>query len=79
MGGDPGTAFLLPRASTIISKKNFGGGNMRIGKVVRGLLVPPILLLPLFGCEAMQAVDRGLYSATNAVSQRDRITGERDA
>jgi predicted Zn-dependent protease len=49
---------------------------MRTGAVARVFLLPGLLLLPLFGCETMQAVDRGLHSATNAVSQRDRITGQ---
>lgn len=35
------------------------------------------MLLLLSGCETMSTVDKGLYSATSGVSQRDRITGQR--
>ena len=31
----------------------------------------------LSGCEALQSVDRGLYSAAEAVSERDLVTGQR--
>ena len=31
----------------------------------------------LTGCEAMRSVDQGLYNATEAISERDRITGQR--
>jgi predicted Zn-dependent protease len=31
----------------------------------------------LSGCEALQSVDRGLYTAAEAVSQRDLVTGQR--
>jgi len=40
----------------------------------------PLLLLilaPLAGCELMQSVDRGLYDATEMVTERDRVTGRR--
>lgn len=36
-----------------------------------------ICLLLLSGCEALQSVDRGLYNAAEAVSERDRVTGRR--
>jgi hypothetical protein len=37
-----------------------------------------LFLLPaLSGCETMQAIDRGLYTATEAVTERDKITGDR--
>lgn len=36
------------------------------------------ILVPfLSSCETMQAIDRGLYSATEAVTERDQITGQR--
>jgi len=31
----------------------------------------------LAGCQALQTVDRGLYQAAEAVSERDRVTGQR--
>jgi hypothetical protein len=36
-----------------------------------------VLVLFLSSCGTMQAVDRGLYSATESVTERDRITGRR--
>lgn len=36
-----------------------------------------VLMGLLTGCEAMRSVDQGLYNATEAISERDRITGQR--
>ncbi len=39
---------------------------------------PVIMCVALLsGCEALQSVDRGLYSAAETVSERDIVTGQR--
>ncbi len=44
-----------------------------VGRAVIALLV----FSPLTGCETMKAVDRGLYSVVESVTERDRVTGRR--
>ncbi|MGH9957668.1 MAG: M48 family metallopeptidase [Pyrinomonadaceae bacterium] len=42
------------------------------------LFISAFLALPMLSaCETMQEIDRGLYSATEAVTERDTITGQR--
>lgn len=43
------------------------------------IAVSTVLLLTLLlgGCEALQSVDRGLYGVAEAVSETDRVTGQR--
>ncbi|WP_432471803.1 M48 family metallopeptidase [Amphritea sp. HPY] len=36
-----------------------------------------LTLLALTGCEAMQAIDQGLYSVSESFTQKDKITGKR--
>lgn len=36
-----------------------------------------LTLLALTGCEAMQSIDKGLYSMSESLTQRDKITGKR--
>lgn len=44
---------------------------------VWGRLILPVSLLLLSGCMSLQAVDAGLYNVVGAVSEQDRVTGER--
>lgn len=48
-------------------------------KVMRaGLrLVLPLMLVNLSGCASLQAVDSGIYQVVDAVSEQDRVTGQR--
>ncbi|MGB0466880.1 MAG: M48 family metallopeptidase [Pontibacterium sp.] len=45
-------------------------------RLVRGI-VAGILLLSLYGCQALQQVDKGLFQVAEAISEEDRVTGQR--
>lgn len=46
--------------------------------VTQRIVIAVLLAIPaLTGCETMMAIDRGLYSATETVTERDRVTGQR--
>ena len=49
----------------------------RVIQLMKASLILAITGLFLTGCQALQRVDQGLYSAAESVSQRDRVTGQR--